>query len=943
MDDPVEPGAAIVTSSPHCGSPTRGRSAELTVLDTAISALLDGRAGVVVLEGPPGIGKSHLLAEAQMRAEQRGVRTLRGQGFEYRQSAPFYPLFSATLHADPPVGDAAALRRLGDTADLRYWVIHDLRAAINAAATQQPIAILLDDIHWADNATLLALRVLALQKSAPVLWILAARQHSGDAAARQTMAELRRGGATFVQVRPLSPDDVVEVVQDSVRASADSSLLSLAAKAHGSPFLLIELLRGLEEEGRLHVRAGCASAAGEGLPRRLAIGMEQRLDELSDEAAEIVRVAATLPDRFTVTLLAAILQRPPAALMAAVQEAVRADLLAERGDNLTFRHDLLRYATRASMPRSLCRAIERQSAATLLELGAAPEMVATQLARSAEPGDQAAVTALRQAATSVGRSDPGAAADLAQRALELLARDDPAREPLVAEAVALLNRANRYREAQQLAGTVLLSSASQEGEAEIRLRIASGTEAPEERIAENRKALELVTVNDVTRARHLAWLAYFEAVNGMQADAHTADQAWATANACADLEAQIVSGTALGMVELHGGRVSQACQRMESLAVLAHSADTTLGHVIADIHRVRLVVTFGCLEKAREEVAGGIGRARRNQYSMALMPWAVLDGMTNAAAGRLAAARAAIEALPNSEWGNVTENNMMRMLVLAEVAVRTDDRNLLQHVIEDARALCCSASPLVAGGASYVIAQAAWHRGDVAEALRRFAHESAGLITPLWLNVIDQLVLAARVAAAADDACLRARVEDSIGLLTCERPATPLLDAAAVHARGLLSGDPDLLTDAAAALHTRRPLLYAGAAADAGCALISGGRHPEAIEHLNAAFETFTRCEAVADARRVGRVLRTLGVQRRIVTRPRSRTGWDSLTDAELRVISVIRDGATNREAAEQLHLSLHTVKAHVRNAFAKLGIKSRAELARVGAEVDTVGEEETG
>ena len=95
------------------------------------------------------------------------------------------------------------------------------------------------------------------------------------------------------------------------------------------------------------------------------------------------------------------------------------------------------------------------------------------------------------------------------------------------------------------------------------------------------------------------------------------------------------------------------------------------------------------------------------------------------------------------------------------------------------------------------------------------------------------------------------------------------------------------------------------------------------------AFDTYIECEAIADARRVGRALRRLGVERRIVTHPRARTGWDSLTDSELTVVQLIAEGATNRSVAQQLHLSPHTVKTHLRNAFAKLDITSRAQLTQ--------------
>jgi DNA-binding CsgD family transcriptional regulator len=71
-------------------------------------------------------------------------------------------------------------------------------------------------------------------------------------------------------------------------------------------------------------------------------------------------------------------------------------------------------------------------------------------------------------------------------------------------------------------------------------------------------------------------------------------------------------------------------------------------------------------------------------------------------------------------------------------------------------------------------------------------------------------------------------------------------------------------------------------------------------------------------------------VERRIVAQPRAKTGWASLTDSELKVINLIAEGATNRSVAQQLHLSPHTVKTHLHNAFSKLGITARAQLAQL-------------
>jgi DNA-binding CsgD family transcriptional regulator len=229
-----------------------------------------------------------------------------------------------------------------------------------------------------------------------------------------------------------------------------------------------------------------------------------------------------------------------------------------------------------------------------------------------------------------------------------------------------------------------------------------------------------------------------------------------------------------------------------------------------------------------------------------------------------------------------------------------------------------------------VLARAAWYRDDV--------HDAAGWLgdinllgTPLFPHALVRLILAARVASAAGDAGLRARVLQASEVLERERPVVQLLAAVAGYARGILERDAQALVAAAGLLESsERPLLYASAAEDAGAELARIGRTDQAVDQLNAAFDTYIQHEALADARRVGRALRHLGVERRIVTHARAKTGWDSLTDSELTVINLIAQGATNRSVAQQLHLSPHTVKTHLHNAFAKLRITSRAQLTQV-------------
>ncbi len=109
------------------------------------------------------------------------------------------------------------------------------------------------------------------------------------------------------------------------------------------------------------------------------------------------------------------------------------------------------------------------------------------------------------------------------------------------------------------------------------------------------------------------------------------------------------------------------------------------------------------------------------------------------------------------------------------------------------------------------------------------------------------------------------------------------------------------------------------------------------MPHLSDAFDTFSHAQSTADARRVGRALADLGVQRRIV-RVRESSGWESLTRMEWRVVELVAEGATNREVAEHLSLSPHTVNTHLRNIFAKLSIRSREHLQRIFRETAPAG-----
>lgn len=919
---------------PTARLPLRGRAEYTALVDDLLLRLSQGRGSVLLCEGPPGIGKSRLVDEVVERATRSGAKILWGNAYEEQRTVPFAPLLDAVLRGDHPVCDEAVLRELTSRADSRYWVVRDLREAIAAAAAMTPVCVSIDDIHWADAGTLVALRALiAGLEQAPVLWTLAMRSAGGRPEARDAIGAIvaSQGQAAHrLQIGALDAAAVAQVAADVLSMNVDESVLRLAATAHGNPFLVVELLRGLHEEDRIHVARGCARATGNNLPQRLAVTMERRLDRLSASARQAVQVASLLPNTFSAALLARALGRSPSRVVAIVGEAIRADLLSEEGDQLGFRHDLLRRAVQQTIPHAMRRAMERESAAILLEMGASPQEVAIRLARSADVGDLQAVSALRAAAHSLAHSDPSGAADLSCRALNLLRPDDVARAAVVSETVVLMNQASRFGEAEQLATSTLSSDLPEEEEALIRLGLSIGSTHWPQRVDENRRALQLPNISAHTRALHRGWLAYNLALDGQTLAVRDAATAALTeAVDIDDLEAQLMAEVALASVDCAEGYQQRCLQRLTGLLPHLWSADVGVSGLVAAAEYTNSLVTMGRLADATDALAGGLENTRRLKNAAAEQILGTVQALCEFAAGNLMTARMIVADLLAEEERRHTDlvRGRVGLMVMGAIAAHTDDRPLIREVGITARA-ALAGGPAARREAIAVLAHAAWQRGDEAEAARWLGEDVEVLTTPMWAVDVDHIVLAARVAQTSSDAGLRQRVLSAVEVLERDDIADGLFSAVALHARGLLEDDVDALAKAAAALaHSARPVLHAGALEDVGQAMARGGAHRAATERLGQAFEIYTAHCCSADARRVAKALSGLGVHRRVVRR-REQTGWESLTSAELRVLELVADGATNREVAHRLDVSPHTVNTHVRNIFTKLGIHSRTELA---------------
>ena len=186
----------------------------------------------------------------------------------------------------------------------------------------------------------------------------------------------------------------------------------------------------------------------------------------------------------------------------------------------------------------------------------------------------------------------------------------------------------------------------------------------------------------------------------------------------------------------------------------------------------------------------------------------------------------------------------------------------------------------------------------------------------------------------ADAESVVAHLED----FAARHPDFPSLDCSALHARALLDSDAETALQAVARSRVDpRPLVRAAVLEDAG-QLLPDARTAEAVPLLEQALASYAAAGAERDAARVRSLLRIRGV-RPPAGGPRSAPEWPELTESEFAVVSLVARGATNREVAERLYLSPYTVNSHLRHVFAKLGIRSRVELARLAAEHETPAE----
>jgi DNA-binding CsgD family transcriptional regulator len=305
-------------------------------------------------------------------------------------------------------------------------------------------------------------------------------------------------------------------------------------------------------------------------------------------------------------------------------------------------------------------------------------------------------------------------------------------------------------------------------------------------------------------------------------------------------------------------------------------------------------------------------------------------------AGRLPEAAAALEGRFSVDGADRVLGviDAANVAALGRIRIHTGDRRAADDVARICEVILETSAPSARRHAAWFLARHAMALGSPVDAhrwLRTLGDDERLSIFRLFPHDPADDPELARIALANGDDELAASV-----VIVTERchqlnPSVPSLYAAAAHVRGLAAHETEKLETAAAVYRTTsRPLAFASALEDLGCARTDDGATSDAIAAFDEALAANLAIGASWDAARVRRRLRRLGVRRRVQSPPAHSTGWAALTRAELEVAQLVAQGKTNREIADHLFVSPHTVNTHLRHIFAKVGVRSRVRLASV-------------
>ena len=913
-----------------------GRKDEMVAIDRFLDSIDGGHSPVMLLSGTAGIGKTTLWNAGVMSARERGHRVVMARPVEVETGLAFAALADLVgpLMETPPNDLPAPQRDALDAALLRTTVaappqplgislavLHVLRAA----ATEQPVVVAIDDVPWLDDASTRVLDFSVRRLDADrVGFLLARRAAAPDEALPTWLGTVQPDRIVRHDVQPLSVDDTDALLRGRLGVNLSRPVLTrLHAISGGTPFYALELGRDLQRRG------GRATPESLAVPRSLEGLVGARIDALDPAADEMALYAAALAQPTVRALVAAL---GAERVSAGIDGAVSAGVLEMSGDGIRFAHPLLAAATYDRAKPSRRREVHELLAALATE----PEERARHLARTAVGVDASIAAALEEgAAAAAGRGAPEVAASLADEAVRLTPVDAPddRRRRLIAGSEHLVVAGDAGRADATLvqaataspAGPLLADVLTRRGWLALLLADLGAAEALFREaipMAADDLRLRVAIHSGLAGIGYLSWRGWRRARLDMFEALRLAQELGDPA-----LELQMLGHTSTWMSSL-GRPWQQLLERADSLEAPI-AALPTLEH--PDLQFARILSYHGDPPAGRRRVEGLIDKARSTG------DWTSIP--------RLLAVLAEVEfdAGDLDEAERIASGAYAGILQTGEGAFHQDilatrlHLHVLRGEVDAARALGAEVEPVAQASAypwfrstvQVSLATLDHSLGDAAAAYERFAkvmsQPAIGRLAPLHWETI--------VAYTAECLVGLGRTEEAGRLLDpaerrARRRGWPAAIGEVTRARALvLAADGDhaeavRYAEEAVRIHAglQVPFRTARAWFTLGEVLRRSRQKGASREAFGAALVGFTRLGAKVW------IERTQAELGRVASR---RPTGSPLTETERRVAGLAAAGQTNREIADALFISVHTVEAHLTRVYRTLGVQSRTELAR--------------
>jgi DNA-binding CsgD family transcriptional regulator len=932
--------------------PLLEREAELAQLSELLDETREGRGSTVAIEGPPGIGKTRLLAAARDMAARESAQVLQARGGDLEHDLPFgvvRQLYELALRRvedresllEGPAGLAESLlfnwEEAGEAAgseERSSAVLHGLYWLTSNLAEREPLVLCVDDAHWSDFPSLRFLHYLTRRiDDLPVLLVLTLRPT--DAEVRAELVSRLRSEPVVRTLRPapLSPVAIAALVRSRLGDQAAPEFCDAChAATAGNPFLARELIAELQAnviEPNVEEAARVSSL----LPDAVARYVLARLARLPEAAQDLARAVALLDLSVEPSLGAALAGLDDEAGADAAEVLARAELL-RPGMPLEFAHPLIRDAIRDELSQGERAAAHSRAARILHEHGASPDRVAAQLLATAPLDEGWEVGVLRDAARAAGsQGAPEAAVNHLRRALEERLPDSERRGVLyelgVAEAQArmesgvthlsdALELAEDHDQRTRLTGALALALIHfnrQPEAAEVlrrELDRADGASAESRLQLESDLASTLLFGVDVPLAELDTRLARVEGQLSPETPAGRG----------------LLAALALRRVQ-RGEDASRAASLSELVLEKGLLDDVGPGSTVF-FNAVLTLICTGASGAARRWLGEALRRSQDSGFPLAMAMNLNLHSWESYRCGAIAEAEAsAADSLrivrdyeipigPPAVIGSVVDALVARGRDDAawEELERDGFTGPLPEVFTAAW-LYEARGRLRAQGGNPAPAVA-----DLLEAGERFRRwGQVGCEPSGWRALAaEQLIRLERT----DEAAQLARDE----LELARRFGVPHSLGRALRVNGLIAGGAEGLRLLRQSVEVLEPsparLELALALCDLGGALRRTGERRAAREQLRQALELAHRCGATALEDRARQELLATGARpRRIPV-----SGVDSLTPSERRVAKMAAEGLSNREIAGSLFVSLKTVEMHLSRVYRKLDLSSRTELA---------------